>query len=192
MDGWMDVLMDVLMDGWMDGWMDGCFFVETAQGIWYDQHGNPQAAAAQVSGIGEGLSGYVPSTEPLPASYVASERYKENERLKKELNERIKRDREEKNHKRFEELKKKVEARRQAEAEAKASSSKASSSSSAPMVEPQVKAMPNPYMSVEYCQQNSSVTIEEVEECEQVAIPHPKRHQQFKAYDAAMKRQKKE
>ena len=63
--------------------MDGCFFVETAQGIWYDQHGNPQAAAAQVSGIGEGLSGYVPSTEPLPASYVASERYKENERLKK-------------------------------------------------------------------------------------------------------------
>ena len=87
-----------------------------------------------------------------------------------------------------------MEARRQAEAEAKASSSKASSSSSAPMVEPQVKAMPNPYMSVEYCQQNSSVTIEEVEECEQVqvAIPHPKRHQQFKAYDAAMKRQKKE
>ena len=83
------------------------FFVETAQGIWYDQHGNPQAAAAQVSGIGEGLSGYVPSTEPLPASYVASERYKENERLKKELNERIKREREEKNHKRFEELKKK-------------------------------------------------------------------------------------
>ena len=185
--------MDGCFDGWMDGWMD-VFFVETAQGIWYDQHGNPQAAAAQVSGIGEGLSGYVPSTEPLPASYVASERYKENERLKKELNERIKRDREEKNHKRFEELKKKVEARRQAEAEAKASSSKASSSSSAPRVEPQVKAMPNPYMSVEYCQQNSSVTIEEVEEeeCEQIAIPHPKRHQQFKAYDAAMKRQKKE
>ena len=87
-----------------------------------------------------------------------------------------------------------MEARRQAEAEAKASSSKASSSSSAPRVEPQVKAMPNPYMSVEYCQQNSSVTIEEVEEeeCEQIAIPHPKRHQQFKAYDAAMKRQKKE
>ena len=187
--------MDGCFDGWMDGWMDGCFFVETAQGIWYDQHGNPQAAAAQVSGIGEGLSGYVPSTEPLPASYVASERYKENERLKKELNERIKRDREEKNHKRFEELKKKVEARRQAEAEAKASSSKASSSSSAPMVEPQVKAMPNPYMSVQYCQEHSSVTIEEVStssECEQVAIPHPKRHQQFKAYDAAMKRQKKE
>ena len=100
--------MDGCFDGWMDGWMDGwIFFVETAQGIWYDQHGNPQAAAAQVSGIGEGLSGYVPSTEPLPASYVASERYKENERLKKELNERIKRDREEKNHKRFEELKKK-------------------------------------------------------------------------------------
>ena len=113
MEGWMDFLdgwMDGCFDGWMDvlmdGWMD-VFFVETAQGIWYDQHGNPQAAAAQVSGIGEGLSGYVPSTEPLPASYVASERYKENERLKKELNERIKRDREEKNHKRFEELKKK-------------------------------------------------------------------------------------
>ena len=185
--------MDGCFDGWMDGWMDGCFFVETAQGIWYDQHGNPQAAAAQVSGIGEGLSGYVPSTEPLPASYVASERYKENERLKKELNERIKRDREEKNHQRFEELKKKVEARRQAEAEAKASSSKASSSSSAaPMGEPQVKAMPNPYMSVEYCQQNSSVTIEEVEMSYEIAIPHPKRHQQYKTYDAAMKRQKKE
>ena len=192
LDGWMDGCFDGWMDVLMDGWMD-VFFVETAQGIWYDQHGNPQAAAAQVSGIGEGLSGYVPSTEPLPASYVASERYKENERLKKELNERIKRDREEKNHKRFEELKKKVEARRQAEAEAKASSSKASSSSSAaPMGEPQVKAMPNPYMSVEYCQQNSSVTIEEVEMSYEIAIPHPKRHQQYKAYDAAMKRQKKE
>ena len=57
----MDVLMDV-------------FFGATAQGIWYDQHGNPQAAATQVSGLGEGLSGYVPSTEPLPASYVASTR----------------------------------------------------------------------------------------------------------------------
>ena len=109
-----------------------------------------------------------------------------------------------------------MEARRQAEAKAKSSDpkakgsepsepkakgsepsepvSKASSSSSAPH-EPQVKAMPNPYMSYQYCAEHSSVTIEEVStssECEQVAIPHPKRHQQFKAYDAAMKRQKKE
>ena len=90
----------------MDGWMD-VFFGATAQGIWYDQHGNPQAAATQVSGLGEGLSGYVPSTEPLPASYVASDRYKENERLKKEINERIQRAREGKNQKRYEDLKKK-------------------------------------------------------------------------------------
>ena len=108
MDGWMDFLdgwMDGLMDGWMDGWMD-VFFGATAQGIWYDQHGNPQAAATQVSGLGGGLSGYVPSTEPLPASYVASERYRENERLKKEIHERIQREREEKNQKRYEDLKK--------------------------------------------------------------------------------------
>ena len=103
-----------------------------------------------------------------------------------------------------------MEARRQAEAKAKSSEPKAKGSepsepkakgsepvskatSSAP--QPNVKAMPNPYMSYQYCAEHSSVTIEEVStssECEQVAIPHPKRHQQFKAYDAAMKRQKKQ
>ena len=187
----------------MDGWM---FFVETAQGIWYDQRGNPQAAAAQVSGIGEGLS------EPLPASYVASERYKENERLKKEINERIKREREEKNHKRFEDLKKKwklegrqrprlslqnqrprVQSLQNQRPRAKGSEPVSKATSSAP--QPNVKAMPNPYMSYQYCAEHSSVTIEELStssECEQIAIPHPKRHQQFKTYDAAMKRQKKQ
>ena len=109
-DGWMDGFfgwMDGCFDGWMDGRMDGwIFFGATAQGIWYNQHGNPQAAATQVSGLGGGLSGYVPSTEPLPASYVTSERYRENKRLKKEIYERIQRKREEKNQKRYKDLKK--------------------------------------------------------------------------------------
>ena len=215
-DGWMDFLdgwMDVLMDGWMD-----VFFGATAQGIWYDQHGNPQ-----VSGLGGGLSGYVPSTEPLPASYVASDRYKENERLKKEIHERIQREREEKNQKRYEDLKKKISERRQAEAEAKANSSepkakgsepsepkakgsepsepkakgsepvsKATSSAPQPNV-PNVKQMPNPFMSYEYCAEHSSVTIEEVPQDEnQLAIPVPKRHQQYQSFTAAMKRFKKQ
>ena len=106
-----------------------------------------------------------------------------------------------------------MEARRQAEAKAKSSEPKAKGSepsvpkakgsepsepvskatSSAP--QPNVKAMPNPYISYQYCAAHSSVTIEELSsssECEQIAIPHPKRHQQFKAWDAAMKRQKRQ
>ena len=178
------------LDGCFDGWMDGCFFDATAQGgIWYDQYGN----VAQVSGLpGAGLSGYAPSTEPLPASYVASDRYKENERLKKELNERIRRERGEKNQKRYEDLKKKVSERRQAEAKAKAKSSEPKAASSAPEPKaPSVKQMPNPFMSYEYCAEHTSVTIGEVDE-NQLAIPVPKRHQQYQSWNAAMKRFKKQ
>ena len=215
--GWMVFLKVGRMD--FDGWMDGCFFGATAQGIWYDQYGN----AAQVSGLGGGLSGYVPSTEPLPASYVASDRYKENERLKKEIRERIQREREEKNQKRYEDLKKKISERRQAEAKAESKSSepkaKAKSKSSEPKAKgsepsepkakgsepvskatssapqpkvPTVKQMPNPFMSYEYCAEHSSVTIEEVPDENQLAIPVPKRHQQYASWNAAMKRFKKQ
>ena len=116
------------------------------QGIWYDQHGNPQAAT-QVSGLGP--SGYVPSTEPLPAPYVGSDRYKENERLKKEIHERIERERQEKNRKRYDDLKKSVSERRQAEAKAKSSEAKAKGSEPVPKAttaeQPNVKAKPNPF-----------------------------------------------
>ena len=75
--------------------MDEIIFPPTAQGIGYDRHGfRVRQKPAQVAG--HGPSGFVPVTsEPPPGqnwnpSYIGSEAYLRNARLKKEEYERIK------------------------------------------------------------------------------------------------------
>ena len=64
---------------------------------------------------------------------------------------------------------------------------------------PSVKAMPgNRFHSLNYCQENSSVEIESVSDEEPqapvqaIAVPMPKHQQQYKTYEAAIKRLKKQ
>jgi len=59
---------------------------------------------------------------------------------------------------------------------------------------PQVKAMPkraNAFHNLSYAVEHSSVEIQSLssdEEAQQIAIPTPKAQQQYKTYEAAMKR----
>ena len=190
------------------------FFPPTAQGIWYDRHGNRvRQKPAQVAG--HGPAGFVPVTsEPPPGqnwnpSYIGSPAYMENERRKKEMFDRIQRDIDDRKRRQeqYEKLKASVEARRQAEAKAKANpvpETKAKPSGPEPVPKakkamppaggPQVKAMPkraNAFHNLSYAVEHSSVEIQSVssdEETQQVAIPTPKAQQQYKTYEAAMKR----
>ena len=211
MSVWFDFFMDKWIVFWKDGWI---FFPPTAQGIWYDANGNtvPQNPP-QVPGLHP--SGFEPVTsEPPPGqnwnpSYIGSPAYMENER-KKEMFDRIQRDMEDRKRRQeqYEKLKASVEARRQAEAKAKANvSPKTEAKPSGPVPKaksmppaggPQVKAMPkraNAFHNLSYAVEHSSVEIESVstdEETQQVAIPTPKAQQQYKTYEAAMKRMRRQ
>lgn len=95
------------MDGRMVSWT--IFLRLIAQGMWYDRHGrrvHPKANA-QVAGLGP--SGYAPVTSEL---HIGSERYRENERFKKEEYDRINKDIAEENVEQFEKLKASVSARK--------------------------------------------------------------------------------
>ena len=129
---------------------------------------------------------------------------------KKEMFDRIQRDMEDRKRRQeqYEKLKASVEARRQAEAKAKANvSPKTEAKPSGPVPKaksmppaggPQVKAMPkraNAFHNLSYAVEHSSVEIESVstdEETQQVAIPTPKAQQQYKTYEAAMKRMRRQ
>ena len=157
------------------------------------------------------------TSEPSPGqnwspSYIGSPRYMENERLEKEEHHRIQRD----INKNFDDLKKRVFERRQAEAKAMYSESseampKGSDSSTQPKAMPKasssagdvaggvhgkagtpVKAMPNPYHSLEYSPKficGNSVSDES--ECEVLACPGPRCEQPYRSFIAALKRQRK-
>ena len=195
------------ISGLFFGRMDGIFFPPTAEGIWYDRHGNsvPQNPP-QVPGLHP--SEFEPVTsEPPPGqnwnpSYIGSPAYMENERRKKENLDRIQRDMEDRKRRQeqYEKLKASVEARRAKanvvpKTEAKPSGPKPKAMPSA-KGGPQVKAMPkNAFHNLSYAVEHSSVEIQSLsseEETQQVAIPTPKAQQQYKTHEAAMKRMRRQ
>lgn len=209
MSVWFDFFMVKRIVFWKDGWI---FFPPTAQGIWYDANGNsvPQNPP-QVPGLHP--SEFEPMTsEPPPGqnwnpSYIGSPAYVENERRKKEMYDRIQRDIADRKRRQaeYEKLKASVEARRAKEkanvvpkakvmpkTEAKPSGPKPKAMP--PAGGPQVKAMPkraNAFHNLSYAVEHSSVEIQSLssdEEAQQIAIPTPKAQQQYKTYEAAMKR----
>lgn len=209
MSVWFDFFMVKWIVFWKDGWI---FFPPTAQGIWYDANGNsvPQNPP-QVPGLHP--SEFEPMTsEPPPGqnwnpSYIGSPQYVENERRKKEMYDRIQRDIADRKRRQaeYEKLKASVEARRAKEkanvvpkakvvpkTEAKPSGPKPKAMP--PAGGPQVKAMPkraNAFHNLSYAVEHSSVEIQSLssdEEAQQIAIPTPKAQQQYKTYEAAMKR----
>ena len=195
------------MDCFLEGWI---FFPPTAQGIWYDANGNsvPQNPP-QVPGLHP--SEFEPMTsEPPPGqnwnpSYIGSPQYVENERRKKEMYDRIQRDIADRKRRQeqYEKLKASVEARRAKEkanvvpkTKAKPSGPKPKAMPSAPKGGPQVKAMPkNAFHNLSYAVEHSSVEIQSAssdEEAQAIAIPTPKAQQQYKTYEAAMKRMRRQ
>ena len=57
-----------------------------------------------------------------------------------------------------------------------------------------VKAKPNPYHNLEYVTTHTSVQVESLsssEECDTLACPAPRREQQYRAWQAALKRMKR-
>ena len=211
MSVWFDFFMVKRIVFWKDGWI---FFPPTAQGIWYDANGNsvPQNPP-QVPGLHP--SEFEPMTsEPPPGqnwnpSYIGSPQYVENERRKKEMYDRIQRDIADRKRRKaeYEKLKASVEAR-------KAKANVAPKAKSVPKTEakpsgpkpkamppaggPQVKAMPkraNAFHNLSYAVEHSSVEIQSLssdEEAQQIAIPTPKAQQQYKTYEAAMKRMRRQ
>ena len=213
MSVWFDFFMVKWIVFWKDGWI---FFPPTAQGIWYDANGNsvPQNPP-QVPGLHP--SEFEPMTsEPPPGqnwnpSYIGSPQYVENERRKKEMYDRIQRDIADRKRRQaeYEKLKASVEARRAKEkanvvpkakvvpkTEAKPSGPKPKAMP--PAGGPQVKAMPkraNAFHNLSYAVEHSSVEIQSLssdEEAQQIAIPTPKAQQQYKTYEAAMKRMRRQ
>ena len=204
------------LSGLFFGRMDGFFFPPTAQGIWYDANGNsvPQNPP-QVPGLHP--SEFEPMTsEPPPGqnwnpSNIGSPQFVENERRKKEMYDRIQRDIADRKRRQaeYEKLKASVEARRAKEkahvvpkakvvpkTEAKPSGPKPKAMP--PAGGPQVKAMPkraNAFHNLSYAVEHSSVEIQSLssdEEAQQIAIPTPKAQQQYKTYEAAMKRMRRQ
>ena len=144
-------------------------------------------------------------------SYIGSPQYVENERRKKEMYDRIQRDIADRKRRQaeYEKLKASVEARRAKEkatsvpkaksvpkTEAKPSGPKPKAMP--PAGGPQVKAMPkraNAFHNLSYAVEHSSVEIQSLssdEEAQAIAIPTPKAQQQYKTYEAAMKRMRRQ
>ena len=156
------------------------------------------------------------TSEPPPGqnwnpSYIGSPQYVENERRKKEMYDRIQRDIADRKRRQaeYEKLKASVEARRAKEkatsvpkaksvpkTEAKPSGPKPKAMP--PAGGPQVKAMPkraNAFHNLSYAVEHSSVEIQSLssdEEAQAIAIPTPKAQQQYKTYEAAMKRMRRQ
>ena len=218
LDGWMECFFwQGLIHRFLDGWME-CF-LPTAQGmVWVDANGNESPAAAQPAAMQPSDFEPVTASEPPPGqnwnpSYIGSERWKENERNKAELLGEIK-----KNVFARRAQEKATPAKANVEtkaapkpmsmpagpkAPAKAIAKAPAKESAFPRSKPMPKApapagakpMPVPvYHNVDWLLHHSTVHREDTTDqlpANEVALPTPKRQQQYKAAEAALKRMKR-